>query len=94
MYKLYCLSYRFRVRWSYSGEFYNYNDCIIWLRNCSLEPFYRHHRKKYYKLVCPDGDIEFIEVSPGTYKKELNYLSDVTLKEICDSTNLYESLLS
>ena len=47
---------------------------------------------KYYKIVSPGGNIQYIMVSLNQYGKE-NYLFDVDLKAICEFTNLYESLL-
>lgn len=93
MIKLYCLSYRFRVRWSYSGEFCEYVDCIFWLKHyCSLEPTWRTNGIKFYKIVYPNGDIEYIQVSTG-HLKEFNYIRSVNLYDICSITHLYESLL-
>lgn len=92
MWKLYCLSHRFRVRWSYSKSLYCFSDIIKYLKSVTLEPLYSTNGFKYYKIVSPGGNIQYIMVSLNQYGKE-NYLFDVDLKAICEFTNLYESLL-
>lgn len=92
MWKLYCLSHRFRVRWSYSKQFYCFSDVVKFLKSVSLEPLYWTDGFKYYKLVSPGGNIQYYMISINTFGEE-NYIFESTLKTICEFTNLYESLL-
>ena len=92
MWKLYCLSHRFRIRWSYSKSFYHFSALIDYLKCVTLKPLYWTNGFKYYKIVSPGGNIQYIMVKLNQYGKE-NYLLDVDLKVICEFTNLYESLL-
>lgn len=91
MFKLYCLSYHYRVRWSFSGKFHCFSDLVKWLHNMKFVSFWDDDTK-YYKVVSPGGNIQYIAVSSVNYN-DRNYLWNVSLGYICYQTDLYESLL-
>ena len=91
MFKLYCLSYHYKVRWSFSNKFYCFSDLVKWLHDMKFVSFWGDDTK-YYKVVSPAGNIQYIEIIPAL-NRYFNYSVNVSLGYICNKLNLNESLL-
>lgn len=92
MFKLYCLSYRFRVRWSYSNKFDSIDDAIDYLLyHCKFKPSWFIDRNvRFYKLVCPEC-IYFYRVIKKDNRNDVK-LTD--LFEICIACDITDKFLS
>lgn len=92
MFKLYCLSYRFRIRWSFSKKFESFDDAIDYLRyQCKFKPYWVIDRNvRFYKLVCPDGTYFYRVIK----KDKRNDITQTDLFEIIVACDITDKFLS